>query len=89
LLKSEALARSLFDVLIFEVCCFMKEQLLCLLGILHELTIADQINPSIIKNWTKKTALGLTGRLDYILLTLKHTALAAGGIDETDIREGK
>jgi glutathionylspermidine synthase len=76
--KSESLAITLSDILIFEVCLFMREELHCLPSILHELTVADQVTPSILKNWDKKTALGLTGRVDYTVITLVHpTKLAA------------
>ena len=57
---------------------------------LVELTLADLSNPSIILNWEKKTALGVTGRLDYTLLTLMHAKVLAKrrGIEEKDLREG-
>jgi hypothetical protein len=48
----------------------MREDLHCLPNILYELTVADQVSPSILKNWEKNTALGLTGRIDYSVLTL-------------------
>ena len=91
--KSEALARVLIDRIVTELCLFLKRRLSCIPYILVELTVGSLCyKPAIIENKTTNNALGLTGRLDYTILTLLLglTDLANSlGLENLEVERGR
>jgi len=92
-LKSKALARVLIDCIVSELCLFLKQRLSCIPFILVELTVGSLCYKlMIIENKTTNNALGLTGHLDYTLLTLLLglTDLANSiGLENLEVERGR